>query len=571
MTRRLNILKTKFSAILFISILFLSIISYPTNFYVSAETTIFKENDNLTQMSTMNPDELPSYFSWRDKEGVDYVTPIRDQSPFHSCETFALVAAVETMVQYEVGYPFGCDLSEAHLFFHSGGNLDWGSYPENDSQYLVDYGVPDESCWPYPSEVKQYPLNTTSSDWQNRTVKIRNWSYLPDDPIEIKKAVYDNGPVPTYFVVYQDFWYYKKGIYQHRWGKLVAPHYVTIVGWNDNPGYWIIKNSWGDSWGDNGWFKIKYGECSIEKKSFYLEGVYGNFPIIYVDDDNTNGPWDGSEDHPYQTIQDGIDNAYEGYTVFVKNGTYFENIIVNKTLNLDGENKFEAIIDGNEKEHVIVVSSPNVRISGFTIKNSGLNPFDAGIKTLSLASNITISNNNIQENENGIFLNYAYENSWNIINGNHIHNNQNGIYLHWSYNTDITDNLIEYNLKNAIELESSENTKISGNSISDNGQCGILLRSSSNKNRINGKNNIANNSIGVNLGNSYKNRIVGNNFINNDKHAFFYNSRLNVWYKNYWGRTRLLPKLIFGKIKLLFFDYNCFNIDFRPAILAYKI
>jgi len=101
----------------------------------------------------------------------------------------AIVAAIETMVQYKVGYPFGCDLSEAHLFFFSGGNLYWGSYPENDTQFLKDYGVPDEACWPYPIDRYQYPLNTTSPDWQNRTVKITDWYYLPEDINAIKSAL----------------------------------------------------------------------------------------------------------------------------------------------------------------------------------------------------------------------------------------------------------------------------------------------------------------------------------------------------------------------------------------------
>ena len=158
---------------------------------------------------------LPTSFNWRNINGVDFTTPIRNQAPFHSCETFAIVAALETMVQYKVGYPFGCDLSEAHLYFYSGGNLNWGSFPENDTNFLKNYGIPDEACWPYPSEVKQYPLNTTCSDWQNRTVKISDWMYLPEDVDAIKDAIVNNGPVPTYFIVYEDFIYHKNGVYKH--------------------------------------------------------------------------------------------------------------------------------------------------------------------------------------------------------------------------------------------------------------------------------------------------------------------------------------------------------------------
>ena len=54
---------------------------------------------------------------------------------------------------------------------------------------------------------------------------------------------------------------------------------------------------------------------------------------IYVDDDNVEGPWDGSSCYPYKYIQDGINNASSDDTVFVRNGLYYENIIVNKKTN----------------------------------------------------------------------------------------------------------------------------------------------------------------------------------------------------------------------------------------------
>ena len=67
---------------------------------------------------------------------------------------------------------------------------------------------------------------------------------------------------------------------------------------------------------------------------------------IYVDDDNSEGPWDGTQEHPFQHIQDAIDAAEEGYTVFVFSGLYCENIILDKTLILQGEEKTSTIING---------------------------------------------------------------------------------------------------------------------------------------------------------------------------------------------------------------------------------
>ena len=539
-------------------------IIFPITEGIQIETKVDIHSSELERYINLEPlDDLPPSFTWRDRDGVDFTTPIRNQMPLPSCETFALVAAVETMVQYEVGYPFGCDLSEAHLFFYSGGNTKWGSYPENDTKFLVEHGVPDEACWPYPKDRYQYPLNTTSPDWQDRTVKISDWYYLPDDPVAIKTALVNNGPVPTYFHVYQDFPVHKKGIYRHRWGKSLGPHYVTIVGYNDDPGYWIVKNSWGTNYQEDGWFKIAYGECSMEKKSFYLTGVYGKFPIVYVDDDNTAGPWDGTEEHPYQTIQEAVDKTYEGYTIYVKNGTYYENLVINKTMKIDGEDKEITIIDGSGIGHSVEISDPNVRISGFTIQNSGTLPFDAGIKTLSLDSCTTIRNNIIQNNDIGIFLNYAYEEPWNIVQDNIIQNNRVGIYAHWSNNNKISGNTIKMNSEHGLEMERCRNSIIKGNIISDNGCYGIYLRGSSDENTINGINIIRNNTVGVKLKESNKNIITGNNFVNNTYQAYFNNAYFTKWRRNFWDDwPRLLPKIIRGHIGKRGIPW--LNIDWLP-------
>ena len=202
-------MKTKILICAFCVLLLFGSIIFPISTGIQIGSENFMKPTNQGKYINLEPlGDLPSNFSWRDRDGVDFSTPVKNQYGYPSCESFALTSALEAMVQIEVGYPFGCDLSEAHLFFYSGGVIDWGSYPENDTKFLKEYGMPDEACWPYPREKYQYPLNTTAPDWQNRTVKITDWHYLPEDPEVIKTALITNGPVPTYFLVYDDFLFY---------------------------------------------------------------------------------------------------------------------------------------------------------------------------------------------------------------------------------------------------------------------------------------------------------------------------------------------------------------------------
>ncbi|MFH2002634.1 MAG: LamG-like jellyroll fold domain-containing protein [Planctomycetota bacterium] len=95
---------------------------------------------------------------------------------------------------------------------------------------------------------------------------------------------------------------------------------------------------------------------------------------IYVDDDNVAGPWDGTQDHPYLTIQDGIDNALHGHTVLVMPGIYIENIdFKGKSIIVrSAEGNENTVIDGNESGSVVTFKSHEGHdsvLEGFTLQN----------------------------------------------------------------------------------------------------------------------------------------------------------------------------------------------------------
>jgi hypothetical protein len=227
-------------------------------------------------------DELPASFNWRNINGTDYTTPIRDQSPAPTCEAFGMCAALETEMQYKLKERYLPDLSENHLYFNAGGTIEKGWVDLNDAaKYLVRYGVPDEGCFPDPHRPTDYPYYSLPG-WENRTVKITEWGWIDSNITTMKQALLDHGPLIICIRVWEDFMWYFGGVYHHRWGPRVGGHVVTIVGYDDSQSCWIVKNSWGTKWGEDGWFRMAYDANLISKwytnstGVMYIDGVYGN-------------------------------------------------------------------------------------------------------------------------------------------------------------------------------------------------------------------------------------------------------------------------------------------------------
>jgi len=140
------------------------------------------------------------------------------------------------------------------------------------------------------------------------------------------------------------------------------------------------------------------GSASMTNESYkemrHTMNVDGS--TIYVDDDNTAGPWDGTLEHPYQFIMDGITYATAGDIVYVFSGIYHEHVDVFVSITLVGENKDTTIIDTEGSGTVVRITAEGVTLSGFTITRGGSYPNDAGVM-IHTQYNI-ITENNIQQN-----------------------------------------------------------------------------------------------------------------------------------------------------------------------------
>jgi parallel beta-helix repeat protein len=236
--------------------------------------------------------------------------------------------------------------------------------------------------------------------------------------------------------------------------------------------------------------------------------------FVWVDDDynETKPGWDYIY---FARIQDGVNAVAENGTVFVYNGTYYENILINKTIDLLGENTNTTIIDANESGDVIYVSVDHVNISGFTIRTSTMKnvpPVDWNDAALDIRSNdTTISGNTIIYNNYGIYLQDAF---FNTIDGNTITDNNDGIHLFGASNNTITGNTITDN-ENGVYLQaSSDDNMITRNTITSNYYNGIYLVDSSHNNIFSG-NTIAENLEGIRGESSSDNTITENTITNN--------------------------------------------------------
>lgn len=226
---------------------------------------------------------VPDSYDWRDHDGI--VGAVKNQEQCGSCWAFSAVGALESQIAKVTGTPVV--LSEQEMVDCVKNVM----APDNSSsccdgcmggemysvyQYLIENNSEDDT-------EKQYPYKAVDQDCQAVTskvkTKLKSFVSLPiGDEDSIKSALYNHGPISVGVNANEDWQLYSKGIYNPSENACDSSttsmdHGVILVGYGSEDGldYWIVRNSWGDDWGEKGYMRLGRGHnaCGVANAAIY--------------------------------------------------------------------------------------------------------------------------------------------------------------------------------------------------------------------------------------------------------------------------------------------------------------
>jgi len=220
--------------------------------------------------------EIPSSFDSRSK-WPGSIHPIRDQGSCGSCWAFGASEVLSDRLAIASRNAIDVILSAQQLVDCDKENDGCqGGWPIKAWHHMVDIGLLTEQCYgAYTASTGTCKFNSThisqcpSGYGSPRFYRALDAYSVQSNVEAIQTEIMTYGPVEAVFVVYADFMNYESGVYSHVSGGKEGLHAIKMLGWGTSPDgidYWICANSWGSSWGMEGFFYIRRGnnECDIE-------------------------------------------------------------------------------------------------------------------------------------------------------------------------------------------------------------------------------------------------------------------------------------------------------------------
>jgi hypothetical protein len=222
------------------------------------------------------PAKVPS----GESELTKWLSEIQDQKNCGSCSVFGNIGVWEGLIRIAANNPgLVIKLSEAHLFFCSGGTCDGGNTVEAVLTQAMQ-GVCLESCLPYQDHDQACGAGICQNWWLNAK-KLAGWNAIVDRTAI--KILLDTQPLNGTLSVHQSLFNYVSGVYKNLGVQdpIVGGHDIGVVGYSDKLNAWLIRNSWGKGWGSGciisglnrpGYCWIDYGELDIQMQQLIPDG-----------------------------------------------------------------------------------------------------------------------------------------------------------------------------------------------------------------------------------------------------------------------------------------------------------
>ncbi|MGC9308488.1 MAG: C1 family peptidase [Thermoplasmatota archaeon] len=246
-----------------------------------------RTRDDYTQVALV---DTPAAFSWKNYQGTDLTTPARSQGQCGSCWAFAAIGTIESLINIKENcLDIDMDLSEQYLLScvpasgscnggHSASPFSFIMNTSEDGNFCN--GVISEECLRYQAD-DSVPCSQKTQNWMETLVPLSGFGEVyfgqdnPEAVATMKSQIFQNGPIYGLIYVDNDFRWWgslfhrSTDVYRYRnFDEIILNHGIVIVGWQDDAslrsgGYWICKNSWGTTWGYDGFFNIEYGSMNI--------------------------------------------------------------------------------------------------------------------------------------------------------------------------------------------------------------------------------------------------------------------------------------------------------------------